>query len=127
MCLCVCGWGEGGTGWWQIFPWTKWYKVSFWSATLRDMLCGTWCLPRDLLTRGFPAFCGNTCDSFIHSQSKLPLGSFLKAGIGLGERDTGMSGSYNDLPSLLGVVVLYIIFWRKEARKDPTRKQAPGC
>lgn len=69
-----------------------------------------------------PIFCDNTCDSFIHSQSKqkLPLRSCYEPGIVLSERDIGMRSSFDD-PSLLGAVV-YHFTWSSGGRK-PERIQ----
>lgn len=95
---------------------------AFWSTTPRHAL---WDLvsSKGLSDPKVPTFCDNTCDSFIHSQSKLPLNSFLKPGIVLGEKDTGVSGSYNDLPSFLGVVVYHFTLSSGERKPEGTQAE----
>lgn len=96
---------------------------SYSGQQLLDVLCETWCPPRDFLTPRFQYFVTiPVIHSLIHRENKLPLSSFLKPGTVLGEKDT-RSSSYNDLPSLYGMVVYHFTLSSGERKPERTHQK----
>lgn len=82
-----------------------------------DMLCGAWCPPKDPKKFQYSVTI-SVMDLFTHRANKLPLSSSYESSTVLGERDTGMSSSYDD-----SLLVVYVSFTSSFGGRKPERGQ----